>query len=91
MLKDEAVAFEEDEVEETPLIELKTCLTIASMSCELAIFYLFPFLKCYLIHRLSTITQRLFLVNVAALVRPSPVLEAIVNVQKPSPPKPMAA
>ena len=45
----------------------------------------------YLIHKLSVITQRLLFVKLLALVRPSPVLLAIVNVQKPSPPNPSAA
>ena len=45
----------------------------------------------YRMHRLSLITQRLLFVKVLALVRPSPVLLAIVNVQKPSPPNPSAA
>ena len=36
-------------------------------------------------------TQRLRFVNVEALVSPSPVRLAIVKVQKPSPPKPIAA
>ena len=45
----------------------------------------------YLIHKLSTITQRLDFVNVCAAVSPSPVLLAIVKVQYPSPPKPSAA
>ncbi len=39
----------------------------------------------YLIHKLSVITQRLLFVKLLALVSPSPVLLAIVNVQKPSP------
>lgn len=45
----------------------------------------------YLIHKLSVITQRLLFVKLLALVSPSPVLLAIVNVQKPSPPNPSAA
>ena len=35
----------------------------------------------HLMHRLSDITQRLLLVKVLALVRPSPVLLAMVKVQ----------
>ena len=42
-------------------------------------------------HKLSDITQRLLFVNVLALVSPSPVRLAIVNVQYPSPPNPSAA
>ena len=55
--------------------------------------YIFLCHKCmaYRMHKLSVITQRLLFVNVLALVRPSPVLLAIVNVQNPSPPKPSAA
>ena len=45
----------------------------------------------YRMQRLSDITQRLLLVNALALVRPSPVLLAIVKVQYPSPPNPSAA
>lgn len=42
-------------------------------------------------HKLSLIVHLLRLVKVDALVSPSPVRLAIVKVQKPSPPNPIAA
>ena len=49
-------------------------IALASFSAAAAAFF-------HLMHRLSDMTQRLLLVKVLALVRPSPVLLAMVKVQ----------
>ena len=71
------------------VIPARTCLTISSILAEL--ISMFNLLFSYLIHKLSDITHLLRLVNVLADVKPSPVLDAMVKVQYPSPPKPSAA
>ena len=66
----------------------RTCLTISSIfTLFISMIYVPPDQR---MQRLSVITQRLLFVNVLALVSPSPVRLAMVNVQKPSPPNPSA-
>ena len=72
-----------------PDIWSRICLTINSTSCSFTAISFFSF--SYLMQRLSDIVQRLLFVKLCAAVKPSPVLEAIVNVQYPSPPNPSAA
>ena len=71
-----------------PVMPERTCLTISSIfTLFISMIYVPPDQR---MQRLSVITQRLLFVNVLALVSPSPVRLAIVNVQKPSPPNPSA-
>ena len=68
-----------------PVISSRTFLTMSANCFSSILFSLH-----YRMHRLSHKTHLRRFVNVAADVRPSPVRLAIVKVQNPSPPNPIA-
>ncbi len=72
-----------------PVIFSSTLRTISSIFLLLVSMSIS--LNIQRMHRLSLITHLRRLVKVAAEVSPSPVLLAIVKVQNPSPPNPIAA
>ena len=75
---------------EVPVMLSSTFFTISSMFLLSMNKLLFAKICFQRMQRLSHITQRRRFVKVAALVSPSPVRLAMVKVQNPSPPKPIA-